>query len=66
MNYPKKPGFSLYQSRHCAYITYSVKTWFLTNLSVCTSQGLHIFDIGVVNKIVSIRIISKNLAWRKY
>ena len=28
MNYPKKPGFNLYQSRHCAYKTYSLKTWF--------------------------------------
>ena len=28
MNYPKKPGFNLCQSRHCAYITYCVKTWF--------------------------------------
>ena len=35
MNYPKKPGFNLYQLRHCAYITFSVKTWFLKNLSVC-------------------------------
>jgi len=34
MNYTKKPGFNLYQLRHCAYITYSVKTWFLKNLSV--------------------------------
>ena len=34
MNYPKKPGLYLYESRHCAYITYSVKTWFLRNLSV--------------------------------
>ena len=34
MNYPKKPGFNLYQSRHCAYITYSVKTWFLKILSL--------------------------------
>ena len=34
MNYPKIPGFNLYQSRHCAYITYSVKTWVLKNLSV--------------------------------
>ena len=34
MNYPKKPGFKLYQSRHCAYIIYSVKTWFLKNLYV--------------------------------
>ena len=34
MNYPKKTGFNLYQSRHCAYITYSVKTWFLKILSV--------------------------------
>ena len=24
---PKKTGFNLYQLRHCAYITYSVKTW---------------------------------------
>ena len=35
MNYPKKPGFNLYQSRHCACITYSVKTWFFKILSVC-------------------------------
>ena len=34
MNYPKKTSFNLYQSRHCAYITYSVKTWFLKILSV--------------------------------
>ena len=38
MNYPKKPGFNMYQSRHCAYITYSVKTWFLKNLSVLHIQ----------------------------
>ena len=25
MNYPKKTGFNLYRSRHCAYITYRVK-----------------------------------------
>ena len=34
MNYTKKLGFNLYQSRHCAYITYSVKTWFLKILTV--------------------------------
>ena len=34
MNYHKKPGFNLYQSRHCAYMTYSVKTWFSKVLSV--------------------------------
>ena len=34
MNYPKKPGFNLHQLRHCAYITYSVKTWFLKFFSV--------------------------------
>ena len=28
MNCPKKPGFDLYQSRHRAYTTYKVKTWF--------------------------------------
>ena len=37
-NYPKKSGFNLYQSRHCACITYSVKTWFLKNLYVCDSS----------------------------
>ena len=37
MNYPPKKGFNLFESRHCAYnITYSVKTRFLKNLSVCT------------------------------
>ena len=36
MNYPKKTCFNPYQSQHCTYITYSVKTWFLKNLSVCT------------------------------
>ena len=41
MNYPKKPGFNLYQLRHCACIKYSVKTWFLKNLSVC--QSVYIF-----------------------
>ena len=35
MNYSKKKtGFNLYQSRHCAYITYSVNTWFYKILSV--------------------------------
>ena len=34
MNYPKKTSFNLYQSRHWAYLTYSVKTWFLKILSV--------------------------------
>ena len=31
----QKPGLNLYQSRHCSYITYSVKTWVLKILSVC-------------------------------
>ena len=39
MNYPKKPGFNLYRSRHCAYITYSVKTWCLKNLSICWKKN---------------------------
>ena len=30
----KKTGFNLYQSRHYAYKTYSVKTWFLKILSL--------------------------------
>ena len=34
MHYPKKPDLNLYQSRHCAYITYRVKTCFLKILSV--------------------------------
>ena len=35
MNDPKKTGFNrVYQSWHCAYITFSVKTWFLKNFSV--------------------------------
>ena len=34
MNYPKKTGFNIYQSQHCAYITYSVNTWFLKIVSV--------------------------------
>ena len=42
MNYPKKTGFNLYESRHCAYITYSVKTWFLKNLSVYKHK--HIYE----------------------
>ena len=43
MNYPKKPGFNLYQSRHCAYITYGVKTWFLKILSVLLINLIIIF-----------------------
>ena len=40
MKFPKKPGFKLHQSRHCAYITYSVKTWVLKSLPVvlCTKS----------------------------
>ena len=34
MNYLKKPSFNLYQFWHCAYKTYSVKTWFLKNLCI--------------------------------
>ena len=30
----QKTGFNLYQLRHCAYITYSVKNCFFLNLSV--------------------------------
>ena len=46
MNYPKKKGFNLYQSRHCAYITYSVKTWFLKILSVCGITKICIFSFS--------------------
>ena len=41
MNYPQKTGFNWYQTRHCAYITYSEKTWFLKILSV--SSEIKIF-----------------------
>ena len=44
MNYAKKTGFNIYESRHCAYITYSVKTWFLKNLSVYKTN----LDISVL------------------
>ena len=44
MNYPKKTGFNLYQSRYCAFITYSVKTWFLKNLSVHQESGIKNVD----------------------
>ena len=40
MNYPKKTGINLYQFQHCAYLTYSVKTWFLKNLSVVQEKML--------------------------
>ena len=30
VNYPKKPGFNLHESRNCALTAYSVKTWFLS------------------------------------
>ena len=46
MNYPKKPGFDLYESLHCAYITYRVKTWFFKNLSVYVFF-LKIFFFGI-------------------
>ena len=36
----KKTGFNLYQSRHCAYITFSVKTRFLKILSVPGYSGV--------------------------
>ena len=42
MNYPKKTGFNLYESRHCAYITYSVKTCFY--LSVPYGSELALFE----------------------
>ena len=38
MNYPKKPGFNLYQWQQCAYITCSVKTWFLKILSLAVAE----------------------------
>ena len=50
MNYPEKTGFNLYQSRHSAYIIYSVKTLFWKNLSVSDvdfrfmSENLYVED----------------------
>ena len=47
MNYPKKTGFNLYQSLHCAYITYSVKTWFFKTLSIAVgNHENHEFPVG--------------------
>ena len=46
MSYPKKPGFKLYQSRHYAYITYSVKTWFFTNLSVLAQKAMSVYGFA--------------------
>ena len=49
MNYPKNPGFNMYELRHCAYITYSVKTH--ASLFVypcpCLLICLPLFDSGV-------------------
>ena len=45
MNYPRKPDFNLYQSRHCAYITYSVNTWVFRILSV--APGSNVLDLDL-------------------
>ena len=42
MNYSQKPGFNLYQSRHCVYITYSVKNLFLKK-SLCMYVRFYTF-----------------------
>ena len=52
MNYPKKPGFNLYQSTHCAYITYSVKTWSLKILSVCMLSFLCIAYLYLIHRVI--------------
>ena len=48
MNYPKKPGFNLHESRYCAFITYSVKTWSQYNLS-CETLTINIY-VGLEKK----------------
>ena len=45
MTYPKKTGFNLYQSRHCAYITYSVKPGF-EKLSLYIWKSMNIVKIS--------------------
>ena len=70
MHYPKKPGFNLYQSRHCAYLTYSVKTWFLKILSI----NQYLFSLSNLSPENAIffairywhKIIKKNLNPRPY
>jgi len=57
VNYPKKPGFNLYQSRHCAYITYSVKTWFLKILSVHQQKFLDNWAVFFHMKKLSLKIL---------
>ena len=53
MNYPKKPCFNLYESRHCAYITYSVKNWFLKNLSVPYSFiFVNVFFVFLMERLI--------------
>ena len=54
MNDPKKLGFNLYQSRHCAYIMYSVTTWFLKNLYVANTKA-------TVRRLTELQILSKEL-----
>ena len=51
MNYPKKPGFNLYQSRHCAYITYSVKSWYFKKISVIKLQKVQYITLRFLKHI---------------
>ena len=41
----QKTDFNLYQSRHSAYITYSVKTWFLKLFSVVKNENLSLWNL---------------------
>ena len=58
MNYPKKTGFNLYESRHCAYITYSVKTWVLKNLSVYVCVCVY---LKIQMNAVKVTVFSSNV-----
>ena len=62
MNYPKNPGFILYQSRHCEYITYSAQIWVLKNISV--ASRIRIPDPPKWNGSERIRIHYTD--WEKY
>ena len=61
MNYTKKPDFNLYQSRHCAYITYSVKTWFLKVLSVHPNKMFEPLCIYSVTLCDNTYVVDENL-----
>ena len=51
MNYPKKTGFNLYQSRH------NLKTWFLKNLSVSDQLFITLYMIYIIYLFLCIQTV---------